>query len=318
MYKISAPIMHKNLERHGRENILKELKQLDVERVLLAIGRISLDQDKLKKELEAITENCRFFKSQGFEVALWSWAFWIDGESPFTNIHSCADEEFEGYACPSDKDFLTCAKKRIKAIAETGVDMIWFDDDLRYGFFGNEAGCLCKNHIALINEILGENSDFETISHNVLNGGKNKFRDAYLKANGMVFENFAKEMRKAVDEVNPNTRMGFCSCMTGWDIDGTDAATLAKIMAGNTKPIVRLIGAPYWAVNTQWNNRLQDVIELERMESSWIKQVDPDVEIVAEGMHIRDQGLRALQAILKGLIPLYALQAAPTVLQNMR
>lgn len=283
MYKISAPIMHTNLERHGKENIVKELKQLDIERVLFAIDRINFNHEKFEKDLKEIAENCRYFKNQGFEVCVWTWAFWIDDKSPFINIHSCADEEFEGFACPSDKEFLAFAKKRIKAIAETGVDMIWFDDDLRYGFFGNEAGCICKNHIALINEILGENADFETISHNVLNGSKNKFRDAYLKANGMVFENFAKEMRKAVDEVNPNTRIGFCSCMTSWDIDGTDVATLAKIMAGNTKPIVRLIGAPYWAVNTQWNNRLQDVIELERMESSWIKQIDPDVEIVAEG-----------------------------------
>jgi hypothetical protein len=36
-------------------------------------------------------------------------------------------------------------------------------------------------------------------------------------------------------------------------------------MAGNTKPILRLIGAPYWAIKQGWGNRLADVIELERM-----------------------------------------------------
>ena len=35
--------------------------------------------------------------------------------------------------------------------------------------------------------------------------------------------------------------------MSSWDIDGTNAYELAKILAGNTKPLVRLIGAPYWA-----------------------------------------------------------------------
>ena len=34
------------------------------------------------------------------------------------------------------------------------------------------------------------------------------------------------------------------------------------IMAGNTQPFVRLIGAPYWAANRSWGNFVQDVVEL--------------------------------------------------------
>ena len=68
--------------------------------------------------------------------------------------------------------------------------------------------------------------------------------------------------------------------MSSWDIDG-DAFELAKIFAGNTRPILRLIGAPYWAVNKSWGNRLQDVIELERMEAAW--STGGDIELIAEG-----------------------------------
>jgi hypothetical protein len=87
-------------------------------------------------------------------------------------------------------------------------------------------------------------------------------------------------MREAVDTVNPKIRLGFCACMTSWDVDG-DAFELARLFAGNTKPILRLIGAPYWAVNRSWGNRLQDVIELERMEASWNPY--PEIELIAEG-----------------------------------
>ena len=70
--------------------------------------------------------------------------------------------------------------------------------------------------------------------------------------------------------------------MSSWDIDGTDAYELAKILAGDTKPLARLIGAPYWAVERlYWGNLLQDVIELERMESSWTRM--GEIEIMAEG-----------------------------------
>lgn len=44
---------------------------------------------------------------------------------------------------------------------------------------------------------------------------------------------------------------------------------------------MRLIGAPYWAVRNQWGNRLQNIIELVKMQKSWCKE--KDIEIFAEG-----------------------------------
>ena len=183
--------------------------------------------------------------------------------------------------CPKDENFVKFAADYIKDIAKTGVDIIQFDDDFRYGFLSDSPACLCVNHIAEINRITGENSTREELAKHIVSGGKNKYRDAYLKANGDAFRNFAAEIKKAVDEVNPNIRIGACSCMTSWDIDGTNAAELAKILAGNTQPFVRLIGAPYWATFNAWGNSLQDVVELERMESSWTRK--DNIEIFAEG-----------------------------------
>lgn len=141
-------------------------------------------------------------------------------------------------------------------------------------------GCICENHIAYMENILGEKLNPQELSKLILTGGGNKYRSAWLKAKRHYFEVFAKEMREAVDAVNPKIRLGNCSCLTVWDIDGIDSASVSKILAGGTKPFLRLIGAPYWAVSKGCGNRLQNIIELERMERSWCGE---RIEIYSEG-----------------------------------
>ena len=107
--------------------------------------------------------------------------------------------------------------------------MIMFDDDLRYGFFDIGFGCLCDNHVAAISEILGEKLTGEELSKRILSGGRNKYRSALLEANGSFLEEFAGDMRTYVDSVNTNIRLGYCSCLTSWDIDGTDPMRVSRI-----------------------------------------------------------------------------------------
>lgn len=281
MYKITVPVNNGNLKRNNRERTLEELRKFDAERVLLALDRYELEPDKRRRVISELEDNCRFFRENGFEVGAWIWTFWVKDNKNFKNMRSINGTEIKEFMCPKDENFVKFAADYIKDIAKTGVDIIQFDDDFRYGFLSDSPACLCDNHIAEINRITGENSTREELAKHIVSGGKNKYRDAYLKANGDAFRNFAAEIRKAVDEVNPNIRIGACSCMTSWDIDGTNAAELAKILAGNTQPFVRLIGAPYWAVSQSWGNSLQDVVELERMESSWTRK--DNIEIFAEG-----------------------------------
>lgn len=91
-----------------------------------------------------------------------------------------------------------------------------------------------------------------------------------------------KELRENCTYFKANGfEVGACACLTSWDIDGTDAAELLGILAGKTRPFARLIGAPYWAAKGEWGSKLQDVIELEKMESSWTES--ENIELFAEG-----------------------------------
>ncbi len=281
MYKISVPISTINVIRSDKEELLRQLKDLDAERVFLTLNPYgAIDRERRKRELSILKEYCVFLKRNGFEVGAWLWTFMLQGENDFTHMTAVTGSETENEACPSDEGYRAWMSEFLTEIARCGVDMIMFDDDFRYGAFQGGFGCLCRNHIKKISEILGETVTREFLTEKLLVGGSNKYRDAFMRANGYWLERFARQMRECIDRVDPDIRFGQCACMSSWDIDGTSPDRISRILAGGTKPFYRLIGAPYWAVR-QPGRRLQDIIELERMESSWRR--DKDIEIFCEG-----------------------------------
>lgn len=282
MYQIPVPVHNDNLVGENRERTLQELKRLDATRVILSLGTYKKDEKKKQAELELLRDNCAFFHRAGYEVAAWIWTFWVVEDDRFRFMRSIEGKDSQAFVCPTDEKFVEYASDYIKEIAATGVDMIQFDDDFRYGSVEGQTCCLCDGHIAAINRITGRKDDRETIYRHIVSGGPNPLRDAWLQVNGDSFRNFAKAVRKKVDEVNPAIRIGPCACLTSWDLDGITAGELAKTLAGNTKPFARLIGAPYWAARRSWGTRLPDVIELERMEAAWTRQ-SGEIELFAEG-----------------------------------
>lgn len=281
MYKISTPITSGIQDRVGRENTLRELKRFGAKRIFLTIDRYELDENKKKAMLESLTENCKFFKERGFEVGVWLWTFMLSDNKDFTTMRAITGEEFPELMCPTDEKFVEFAGEYLKDLARCGVDIIQLDDDFGYGFSMADPACLCDNHIAKINEITGDKKSREELCDYILKGGKNKYRDAYLKVNADSLRNFAAKIRAAVDEVNPDIRISACSSVSIWNVDDLGAKELAHILAGNTKPLCRLICAPYWAMNRLWGCHLADTVEMERLESSWTK--DGEIEIMAEG-----------------------------------
>lgn len=281
MYRISVPIMDSTCRHYGREAMLAAVQPFAPHRVFLALGNYELQPEKRKEALESLAESARFFQEQGYEVGAWICAFCFLEEHPFPCMHGLNGDPVALNPCPLDEGFLDFAADYIRCIARCGVDLIMFDDDLRYGFLGSTPGCLCDLHRAEINAITGEDLDRETLAERILSGGPNRYRDAWLRVNGDAFRTFARRMRGAVDSVNPAIRMGACACMGSWDLDGVSATELAHLLAGDTQPFLRLIGAPYWAVNRNWGNQLQDVVEMTRMESAWSREAG--LEIIAEG-----------------------------------
>ena len=284
MYKISVPVMVGNFPRcGGKEKYLEELKRIGAERVFFALGGMPANKEQEDYEINSIKENVKFFQDNGLEVGTWMWTYLYNGDrEDFTPLKVSNGVEKKQHACPLCENYKKAVGERIMRIAECGVDMIMFDDDYRYGFMTGGYGilCTCDEHMKRIKEIIGEDITPEELQKKALTGGKNKYRSAWMKVNGDSLREFAENARMYLDKVNPDIRMGVCACMSTWDQDGFDPASVSRTLAGKTKPFLRLIGAPYWAVDKSWGNRLQNVIELSRMERSWCGE---GIEIFCEG-----------------------------------
>ena len=279
MYTLSVPLMNHTLERAGRQALYRRLKRAGAQRVFLAVDCYTLDETKLEQRLAQLKDNCAFFQSRGFEVGCWFWTLQLPEENTFTKLTLLDGQVRQGECCPADPAFQTFAAEYVKKLAATGVDLILFDDDFRLTSQDRDLACFCPLHQEMLNQRLGRPVTAQEIQK-ALEGAENPVRTALQQIKKETLEGFARRMRQALDQVAPQVRLGLCAGMSLWDVDGTDAPTLSRILAGATRPLLRLSAAPYWVSHRLWNHRLQDVIELHRLEHSWCGD---DIEIMAEG-----------------------------------
>ncbi|MBR2024207.1 MAG: hypothetical protein IKA02_00175 [Clostridia bacterium] len=239
MHKLAVPFRLEQIETYGIDGFIKALHDSCADTVFLSIGTYQVDKVKRKKIFESLRKNIELLKKENFTVGVWLWTFMFDEGNGYTHIKSINGEVIKEQVCPSDKDFCSFAYDYLVEVAKCQPDMIMFDDDFRYGFLDCKFGCTCHNHRRYMEEISGEKLP-ENLNDYILKGGSNKYRSAFLEANGHFLKEFACLMRKAVDSVNPKIRLGQCACMSSFDFDGVNAFELSKILAGDTKPFCRL------------------------------------------------------------------------------
>lgn len=284
MYKITIPTVVTN-GHFNREKTLAEIKRCGAERIAIAIDREIGFAFSSPENLKLIKELISYYKENGLEALVWlGETFGHDGspakgKAPYKNIRLFDKGDIIAF-CPMDEKFKEDFCTWVKNIAKCGADMIMLDDDFRQGYRGG-LGCCCDLHLGAMEEKLGEKIELSSLKEKMFDGGKNKYRDAWMDVQKEAMYSFAKALREALDSVNPDARLGFCASPGIWDCEGTDAFELARIMAGKTKPFLRAIGAPYWTYNKPYHT-LGEVIEYERLQFEWCKAHE-DIEIFSEG-----------------------------------
>ncbi len=297
MFSISLPIHLK--ENTNKYDVLDALKRADAEYAFIAFDNIilSAEREKYEKTFSVIGDIIPFLKKHGYKVGIWFWSLWLADidENELDDVVMVSSEGkrrtaktalnsnercLSGYLCPTSPK-IQIMLDIIKHAAEYSPDIILLNDDLGYTTYLKSMGCYCERHMEIIREKLGYEITVEKLREAVSFGERNEIRDAWLEILGGTLEKYALDVRKTIDSVDPSIRCGFCCVMSNWQSDGISVERIAKLMAGSTKPFIRLIGAPYWSTGKSWGNRLQHTVELIRMESSWIE--DKNIELVAEG-----------------------------------
>lgn len=137
-------------------------------------------------------------------------------------------ESFEHGYCPLDEDFVNDYLDVVRCIASYSPDIIMIDDDFRLNGRNYRLGCFCPKHLKAFYNIIGEEVPRNEIEKLMFTGGKNKYRDAYMKMTGKTLIDFAKKVRAAIDEINPTIRAGACMVFSTWDFEGVDGIEIAK------------------------------------------------------------------------------------------
>lgn len=289
MYKISAPIMEYTFDEKTQTEYLKQFKEAKIERVFISFNPIDM---KVSKETFARIQNAvRFLTENQIEPAVWVGETIGHGSGLLLEKDNVNRQEktkecvvslqgtvIKGTHCPLNASVTEAFAKCVQDIAKTGVQTILLDDDFRMSQRAEGWCCCCDKHLALMSEKCGEPVTRELLREKAFKGGKNKYRDAWIFSQAEGLLRLANEIRKAVDEISPNIRVALCSAWGPWDLDGVDPLQLSKILAGKNKPLLRTLGAPYWAMG---DTALPSTIEIERMFASFCAETD--IELVSEG-----------------------------------
>lgn len=163
--------------------------------------------------------------------------------------------------CHYDEGFRKYVYDCIAAISRERPSLLLIDDDV--GVRMRE--CFCPKHIEALNKALGvsySREDYEKLC------SPSKIDDPVFAEIAVVFRDicvdFAKVIRSAVDSVDPTIRCGLCCCYGGY----FNHAEVAKALAGNTEPFIRINNAVYG------NKHPDSLVSVFRSASRVLKQIE--------------------------------------------
>ncbi len=287
------PISISTLTEQNRHEYLDLFQSVGVGRVwLCGYDDLLFEEanERYASTLLHLRETILFFRENGLEVGAWvrdlgfgTPMLEANRHFPWTRIRSVMGTvmDIDAY-CPEDPDFRRAYLHFIEEVAKCDPDLIMLDDDLCLSIRPG-IGCFCDHHLKKLSEKLGETVTLDGLAGRMFTGGRNPARDAWLDTNAETFTAFCTDVRETVHRIDPDIRVGFCAGYTSWDMEGIDALSLTKVLAGKHRPYLRLTGAPYWCNHLTprfHGQKMNAVIECVREQVAWCQ--GEDVEIMAE------------------------------------
>ena len=218
--KITVPVYP---DYELREEYLREFRRADVDRILFVVDR-EFEPEAAKKAADNVRRCIEFYGGFGYSCAVWigstiGHGVYLVGhgaeeEREYTLIRGVHGEERGEAYCPLDENFRRDISEFIATFADIGAEFILLDDDFRLAH--DFVGCACELHLAALGKEIGRPVTREEIREKALSGGANEYRRAWVKVQGDSLRLLARDIRRAVDEVNPDCPVGVCAVGTAW------------------------------------------------------------------------------------------------------
>ncbi|HUW84812.1 MAG TPA: hypothetical protein VMZ31_18675 [Phycisphaerae bacterium] len=291
-WSCTVPMMLVPPDRTSPNDYLELARRMRADRVLL-IGPDQHapgmpDVEHFRQLADLLRERIRLFAACDISVAFWMWrtighsgAFSTGGARPdLQQIVGYRGQQASDCYCPLDANFVGYICEALAAIAQSGVELILLDDDYRMVWHGPEApnGCFCPLHLDAFCRRTGRKLSRDELVTQVFCGPPSDVRRRWLELNGESLLDFAGQIERAVHAVSPSTRVGLAAASTLWAAEGVGVDDLVRTLAGPTRPLLRVHGAPYWSREPSlaaW------ITEYTRLQQHWMRQCD--VELMAEG-----------------------------------
>lgn len=291
MYRVLIPIFNKKFTTEQKRLIAEQVKKANACEVLLTFPRVLRSEEALEEQKSIFAQNKSYLEEQGITVNAWmvptvgyggtgtKFEFDHDADSVYTRIKHLDGRLLYAY-CPLDSAFTDDFIRTLKAICSTGVNFILFEDDFTIsGGKSFDFGCSCPKHMTLYSQMLGQELSESELKEALYKGGENKIRTVWQEAIQKTLCDFAAKIDREIHEEYPDVRIGLSANSSSYNLEGIELPKLATIIAGNTRPFIRLTGAPYWKNAASFATNMEAI----RLQADWCKRWDPDIELVAEG-----------------------------------
>ena len=288
MRKVLIPIINRNFSERDFSALVNEVKKAECYMVMVVFPRILRNKDALSAEKELFIRTKTRLEEENIRVGAWmapSIGYGgtgapgpddYDAPSVYEHITFIGGDKVYAY-CPTDEAFRKDFINTVKTICETGVKDILFEDDftLSGGKVLSGKACVCPRHKALLKEVMGQEYTDDILKNYIISGKENRYRDVFDAVMGKTLSDFAKEIGDEVHKDFPDVRIGLSANSSSYLMEGVTITELCRLVAEDTKPFLRLTGAPYW----QNAGSLNSCIETVKMQSFWAK----DIECFTEG-----------------------------------
>ena len=207
------------------------------------------------EEYRKVAERLNCFKQQLADTDIkFSWWVFLTLKqglnADYQHIVGIEGNESPVGLCPLDKDFIADMGKKMAFMAQTAKpELMLLEDDFSLQNYGKKYyfGCFCPLHLKAFAKKCGKEYTREELLR-IFKEDKTEtlaLRKLWAETAKDSLVDFCTAMRRAVDEVSPDTRIGWCET-GGTDADGNVSVDIPQALAGkNTRPLIRIRSAWY-------------------------------------------------------------------------